>query len=188
MLMRPDDGRIVSNLIVQALSGKPVTIYGTGEQTRSFCYVRDLVAGLMALMEVSPNPQIPVNLGNPEEFTILELAELVRAKVPMAPELQFRFRRTTRHVAGRIFVVPNPYLDGRRRCALPKGSSIRSSGSRRSWTERRGLEPGRCACRGPHGAVTLCSRELVLNGLKDDLALSDVKAIGAIDGFEARRL
>jgi spore maturation protein CgeB/nucleoside-diphosphate-sugar epimerase len=80
--MQPDDGRIVSNLIVQALQGKPLTIYGSGGQTRSFCYVSDLVAGLVALMNVDPNPGQPVNLGNPGEFTIAELAELVRALVP----------------------------------------------------------------------------------------------------------
>ena len=75
--MAPDDGRIVSNLIVQALGGSPLTIYGSGCQTRSFCYVSDLVRGLMALMAVDPNPGLPINLGNPGEFTILELAELV---------------------------------------------------------------------------------------------------------------
>jgi len=79
--MRADDGRIVSNLIVQALKGQPLTIYGTGEQTRSFCYVSDLVAGLIALMEMPENPCTPVNLGNPGEFTILELAELVVAAI-----------------------------------------------------------------------------------------------------------
>jgi UDP-glucuronate decarboxylase len=82
--MQPDDGRIVSNLIVQALSGKPMTIYGTGEQTRSFCYVSDLVEGLIRLMMVSPNPQVPVNLGNPGEFTINELAKMVLGMVPSA--------------------------------------------------------------------------------------------------------
>ncbi|HEY8576022.1 MAG TPA: UDP-glucuronic acid decarboxylase family protein [Devosia sp.] len=75
--MSPEDGRIVSNLIVQALSGEPLTIYGTGEQTRSFCYVSDLVAGLISLMNVDPNPGAPVNIGNPGEFTIAELADLV---------------------------------------------------------------------------------------------------------------
>jgi UDP-glucuronate decarboxylase len=75
--MRPDDGRIVSNLIVQALSGAPLTIYGDGEQTRSFCYVSDLIEGLSRLMAVDPNPEMPVNLGNPEEYTINGLAELV---------------------------------------------------------------------------------------------------------------
>jgi UDP-glucuronate decarboxylase len=80
--MQPNDGRIISNLLVQAISGKPLTIYGTGEQTRSFCFVSDLVAGLMALMDVDPNPQGPVNLGNPGEFTINELAALVLTMVP----------------------------------------------------------------------------------------------------------
>lgn len=87
--MRADDGRIVSNLIVQALAGGPLPIYGTGEQTRSFCHVSDLVTGLMALMNVKPNPGAPVNLGNPEEFTILELAELVRAKLASGAGLAF---------------------------------------------------------------------------------------------------
>jgi UDP-glucuronate decarboxylase len=80
--MQPNDGRIVSNLIVQALSGKSLTIYGTGEQTRSFCFVNDLVDGLIALMMVNPNPEAPVNLGNPGEFTINELARMVQEMVP----------------------------------------------------------------------------------------------------------
>jgi UDP-glucuronate decarboxylase len=75
--MRADDGRIVSNLVVQALSGRAMTIYGDGEQTRSFCFVTDLVDGLIRLMELAKNPRTPVNLGNPEEYTINELAELV---------------------------------------------------------------------------------------------------------------
>lgn len=75
--MQPDDGRIVSNLICQALAGKPLTLHGTGEQTRSFCYVSDLVCGIVSLMEATPNPARPVNLGNPGEFTIRELAEIV---------------------------------------------------------------------------------------------------------------
>jgi UDP-glucuronate decarboxylase len=85
--MQPHDGRIISNLLVQAISGKPLTIYGTGEQTRSFCFVSDLVAGLMALMDVDPNPQGPVNLGNPGEFTINELAALVLAMVPTVSKM-----------------------------------------------------------------------------------------------------
>jgi UDP-glucuronate decarboxylase len=75
--MRPDDGRVVSNFIVQALRGEPITIYGDGSQTRSFCYVDDLVDGLMRLMDAELDPQGPVNLGNPGEFTIRELAETV---------------------------------------------------------------------------------------------------------------
>jgi UDP-glucuronate decarboxylase len=75
--MHPNDGRVVSNFIVQALKGEPITIYGQGSQTRSFCYVDDLVEGLIRLMN-SPDDFIgPVNLGNPGEFTILELAQKV---------------------------------------------------------------------------------------------------------------
>ena len=87
--MRADDGRIVSNLVVQALAGEPLTIYGTGKQTRSFCYVEDLVEGLLRLMNVTPNPGAPVNLGNPGEFTILELAERVIAGTGSVSELVF---------------------------------------------------------------------------------------------------
>ena len=75
--MAADDGRVVSNFIVQALRGEPLTIYGDGSQTRSFCYVDDLVSGLIALMENASNEPGPVNLGNPGEFTMLELASLV---------------------------------------------------------------------------------------------------------------
>jgi len=75
--MHPDDGRVVSNFIVQALRGKPITIYGDGSQTRSFCYVSDLIDGLMALMETSDDVTGPVNLGNPREMTIRELAEQI---------------------------------------------------------------------------------------------------------------
>lgn len=74
--MAIDDGRVVSNLIVQALRGEDLTVYGTGNQTRSFCYVDDLIEGLVRLME-HPEERGPVNLGNPEEFTILDLAEEV---------------------------------------------------------------------------------------------------------------
>ena len=88
--MDPDDGRIVSNLVVQALRGEPLTIYGTGEQTRSFCYVSDLIAGMMALMTVAENPKAPVNIGNPGEFTINELAKLVVEQTKTASEAVFR--------------------------------------------------------------------------------------------------
>lgn len=76
--MALNDGRVVSNFIVQALSGKEITIYGEGQQTRSFCYVSDLVEGLTRLMNCEKQTE-PVNLGNPEEFTILELARKVLA-------------------------------------------------------------------------------------------------------------
>ena len=75
--MHPQDGRVVSNFIVQALAGSPITIYGTGQQTRSFCFVDDLVKGLVSLMNSSDEITGPINLGNPEEFTISELAERV---------------------------------------------------------------------------------------------------------------
>lgn len=79
--MQPDDGRIISNFLVQALEHEPLTIYGDGSQTRSFCYVSDLVRGLIGLMEVDPNPGQPVNLGNPGEFTVTALADLLEELV-----------------------------------------------------------------------------------------------------------
>jgi UDP-glucuronate decarboxylase len=82
--MHPNDGRVVSNFIVQALKGEPITIYGKGNQTRSFCYVMDLVDALVRLMATRDGFTGPVNLGNPGEVTILELAkkvvELTRSK------------------------------------------------------------------------------------------------------------
>ena len=75
--MHPNDGRVVSNFIVQALRGDDITIYGDGSQTRSFCYVDDLIEGLMRLMATPPEVTGPINIGNPAEFTILELAETV---------------------------------------------------------------------------------------------------------------
>jgi dTDP-glucose 4,6-dehydratase len=73
--MRPDDGRVVSNFVVQALAGKPITIYGDGAQTRSFCFVDDEIRGLLALLDSDTTG--PVNIGNPNEFTIAELADVV---------------------------------------------------------------------------------------------------------------
>jgi dTDP-glucose 4,6-dehydratase len=77
--MRPNDGRVVSNFIVQALQQKPLTIYGDGSQTRSFCYVSDLIAGILALLFAAPSGELatPVNIGNPEERTVRDLAEKV---------------------------------------------------------------------------------------------------------------
>jgi len=86
--MSINDGRVVSNFIVQALTGQPITIYGLGEQTRSFCYVDDLVRGLKSLME-SP-VKGPVNLGNPVEFTISELAELILELTGINPRIDYR--------------------------------------------------------------------------------------------------
>ncbi|WP_398329498.1 UDP-glucuronic acid decarboxylase family protein [Vulcanococcus sp.] len=85
--MLPDDGRVVSNFIVQALNGQPLTLYGDGSQTRSFCYVDDLVEGLIRLMNGAHTG--PINLGNPSEFTIRQLAELVRARInPALPLIE----------------------------------------------------------------------------------------------------
>jgi UDP-glucuronate decarboxylase len=79
--MHPNDGRVVSNFIVQALRGEPITIYGDGSQTRSFCYVDDLIEGMIRLMATPAEFTGPVNVGNPGEFTMLELAEKVLAQV-----------------------------------------------------------------------------------------------------------
>lgn len=85
--MHPDDGRVVSNLICQALSGQDVTVYGDGTQSRSFCYVSDMVEGLIRLMESDQGELAPVNLGNPEEFTINELLDLVIALTGTAAKI-----------------------------------------------------------------------------------------------------
>ncbi len=87
--MHPNDGRVVSNFIVQALRGEDITIYGDGSQTRSFCYVDDLVAGLMSFMATGPDVTGPINLGNPGEFTMIELAKLVLELTGGKGELQF---------------------------------------------------------------------------------------------------
>ncbi len=99
--MHPNDGRVVSNFIVQALSNQDITIYGEGNQTRSFCYVDDLVEGLIRLMGTSPDVTGPVNLGNPAEFTIRELAELVIKLTGSSSKMIFR---------------PLPQDDPRQRC------------------------------------------------------------------------
>ncbi|MCZ8102438.1 MAG: SDR family oxidoreductase [Burkholderiales bacterium] len=75
--MRPDDGRVVSNFIVQALRGDPITVYGEGQQTRSFCYVDDLIEAMLRMMDTPDDFTGPVNIGNPSEFTIFQLAEAV---------------------------------------------------------------------------------------------------------------
>ena len=98
--MRPDDGRVVSNFIVQALRGEDLTVYGTGAQTRSFCYVDDLVEALVRMMATADEVAGPVNLGNPGEFTILELAQKVLARI---------------HSGARIAYHPLPGDDPRQR-------------------------------------------------------------------------
>ncbi|HET9419928.1 MAG TPA: UDP-glucuronic acid decarboxylase family protein [Nocardioides sp.] len=87
--MLPDDGRVVSNFIVQALNGEPLTVFGEGTQTRSFCYVDDLVTGLIALMRTSDDVTGPINLGNPGEFTMIELATKVLELVDSGSELKY---------------------------------------------------------------------------------------------------
>ncbi len=88
--MHPHDGRVVSNFIVQALAGDPITIYGEGQQTRSFCYVDDLIEGFLRLMDTEPGFTGPVNLGNPNEFTIRELAERVVELTGSRSQLVFK--------------------------------------------------------------------------------------------------
>ena len=88
--MHPNDGRVVSNFIVQALKGEDITIYGTGEQTRSFCYVDDLIDAMVRAMETGPGFIGPVNIGNPGEFTMLELAERVIRLSSSRSKLSFK--------------------------------------------------------------------------------------------------
>lgn len=87
--MRPDDGRVISNFIVQALQNDPITVYGDGQQTRSFCYVEDLIGGLVHLMQTKDEVTGPINLGNPAEFTMLELANLVIALTGSRSKIEF---------------------------------------------------------------------------------------------------
>jgi len=105
--MRPDDGRVVSNFIVQALAGKPLTIYGDGSQTRAFCYVDDLVEALVRLMDSPDLLDGPVNLGNPREHTVRELAERIVRLTGSASPIETRplpindpVRRRPRHRPG----------------------------------------------------------------------------------------
>jgi len=87
--MHPDDGRVVSNFIVQALRNEPITIYGEGQQTRSFCYVDDLIEGFLRLMAAPDDVTGPINLGNPHEMTIRELAERIIAMIGSTSKLVF---------------------------------------------------------------------------------------------------
>jgi len=88
--MHPNDGRVVSNFIVQSLRGEPITVYGDGKQTRSFCYVDDLVEGLTRMMESDRGFSGPVNLGNPEEFSMLELAQRIIQLTKSKSRIQFK--------------------------------------------------------------------------------------------------
>ena len=89
--MHPNDGRVVSNFIVQALQGKNITIYGDGRQTRSFCYVDDLVTALIAMMDTTADDLTgPINIGNPDEFTIVELAQLIIKLTGSASQIEYQ--------------------------------------------------------------------------------------------------
>jgi UDP-glucuronate decarboxylase len=88
--MHPDDGRVVSNFIVQALRNEPITIYGDGSQTRSFCYVDDLIDGLIRLMNSDGKVTGPINIGNPREFSMKDLAQQVLSKLDSRSELSFQ--------------------------------------------------------------------------------------------------
>ena len=88
--MRPNDGRVVSNFIVQALRGHDITIYGEGTQTRSFCYVDDLIEAVVRMMETPPDVTGPINIGNPHDFTIRELAELIIKLTGTKSKLRFK--------------------------------------------------------------------------------------------------
>jgi len=88
--MHPNDGRVISNFIVQALKGEPLTVYGDGSQTRSFCYVDDMIEAFIKLMQTPDDFIGPINLGNPEEFTILELAEKVRKLTRTKSKIVFK--------------------------------------------------------------------------------------------------
>ena len=88
--MHPNDGRVVSNFIVQALAGEPITLYGDGSQTRSFCYVDDLIEGMVRMMDSPAEVTGPINLGNPGEVTMLELAELILSMTGSKSKLVFQ--------------------------------------------------------------------------------------------------
>ncbi len=88
--MDPQDGRVVSNFIVQALKNEPLTVYGDGSQTRSFCYIDDLIEGIMRMVQADDSFTGPLNLGNPEEVTVLEVAKLVLKLTGSKSEIQFR--------------------------------------------------------------------------------------------------
>lgn len=88
--MNPADGRVISNFVNQALRGEPLTVYGDGKQTRSFCYVDDLIEGIVRMMNSAPEIMGPINLGNPEEFTVLEMAEQVKRQIGSGSEIIFQ--------------------------------------------------------------------------------------------------
>jgi UDP-glucuronate decarboxylase len=120
--MHPNDGRVVSNFVVQALAGEDITIYGDGSQTRSFCYVDDLIEGFLRLMETERGFTGPVNIGNPREFTMLQLAELVLKLTKSKSRLVFQ---------------PLPADDPKQRCP-----DISLAQDRLGWQPQVSLESG----------------------------------------------
>ena len=88
--MHPNDGRVVSNFIIQSIRGEPITIFGDGSQTRSFCYVDDLIEAILRFMQTDEDTTGPVNIGNPKEFSILELAQKVITLVGSVSQLEFK--------------------------------------------------------------------------------------------------
>ena len=119
--MRPDDGRAVSNFMVQALRGEPITIYGDGSQTRSFTYVDDEIRGFLALLD--SDVTVPVNIGNPDEYTISQLAELTLEVTGSASDARrtCRCRSTIRRSASPTSPGPASCSDGSRRSASREG-------------------------------------------------------------------
>ena len=130
--MRPDDGRAVSNFMVQALRGEPITIYGDGSQTRSFTYVDDEIRGFLALLD--SDVTVPVNIGNPEEYTISQLAELTLADhgIGVARSRTCRCPSTIRPSASPTSPAPASCSDGSPRSASPRVCSAPPSTSARS--------------------------------------------------------
>ena len=120
--MHPHDGRVISNFIIQALQEKPITIYGNGSQTRSFCYVDDLIEGIIRLMESEDDFTGPVNLGNPQEFSMIELAETILQLTGSTSEVVFQ---------------PLPCDDPRKR-----RPDIRLAGKELGWEPKIDLEKG----------------------------------------------
>ncbi len=114
--MHPDDGRVVSNFIVQAQRGEPITVHGDGNQTRSFCYVDDLVNGLMRLLDTPPEVTGPINLGNPVEVTVRELAERILERTGSRSRIEHR---------------PSAVDDPRRRRPTSPARARRSTGTPR---------------------------------------------------------
>ena len=120
--MHPNDGRVVSNFILQALKNQDITVYGDGKQTRSFCYVDDMIEGLIRMMQTPDNFTGPVNLGNPQEYSILELAEKIIAHTQSKSKIVFK---------------PLPQDD-----PLQRKPNIELAKDKLNWQPRTGLEDG----------------------------------------------